>query len=603
MVLTAIYAWVVAPAAALMLTIAVLAARRRPTPGATALAGLAFGPAIWSLTTLVQVLAGYELSVIAAKAAYVGITLTVLSWFVLAAEYTGRERYVSRPVLAALCIEPLLVNVLVWTNENHHLIWHSTIRDAGSVYGFEVVYGIGFWGHALYSYLLLIAGTVMMLEQLYRSESLYRGQSTAMLVSVLVPWAGNALWLSGTTGLDWTPLGFGVAAGAVYWAMASYEFMDLSPVARDTVVDRIPSGVVVIDPEGRITDANDEMECLLDDGVDDLVGTPATDAFADWPRLSDELAARTDDIDGARHLERSRNGQHFDITIEPFADDRGRRAGRIVLVHDVTEQKRREQELQRQNEQLDRFASVLSHDLRNPLNVADGYLDLLEETGDPDHAEQVRSAHERMDELIEDVRTLVAHGQTISDPERLDLTTVAEDAAGNVDTRGADLQIGTLGTVSGDRNRLTQAFENLFRNAVEHGSTNPASATPHGDARAQPASAADASVAQTGDTDSPAGDADVSDDAPNTTVTIRVGTLDAGAGQDGFFVADDGPGIPADARSDVFESGHTTNDDGTGLGLAIVQNAIEAHGWAVEATESDAGGARFEVTGVSFLDS
>jgi signal transduction histidine kinase len=74
-----------------------------------------------------------------------------------------------------------------------------------------------------------------------------------------------------------------------------------------------------------------------------------------------------------------------------------------------------------------------------------------------------------------------------------------------------------------------------------------------------------------------------------------VGTFD-----DGFYVADDGPGVPEADRESVFESGYSTDREGTGLGLTIVQEIAEAHGWEVSVTDSESGGARFEITGVEF---
>jgi len=572
MPIVATYTLVAVTGTALMLTVAGLALRRRPAPGATSLAALALGVAVWSLATLLQTVGGPELSRIAARGSYLGITLAVLSWFVLTVEYAGRERYISRRLLALLCVQPVLTNALVWTNESHHLFWQS-VRYGGTVSEYEVVYGPGFWLHAGYSYLLVVLGIALVFGELYRSQSAYRGQWAAMLLGVPAPMIANGLWLTGRTVVDWTPIGFAVTAVVLYLALRNYEFVELTPVARDTVVDRIPSGVAVIDPDGRITDVNATMTSYFDADLESLVGEHAGNAF-DWWRETE----RGDGRGRARTYEIERDGRHFQVEIEPFADDLNRPAGRIVLVHDVTEREQRERELQRQNEQLDRFADVLTHDLRNPLNVADGRLTLLEETHDFEHVDQIKSAHERMGDLIEDVRTLVRDGQTVSDTERLEVARVARTAATNVDTRRADVRIeDDVGVVEGDETRLLHAFENLFRNAVEHGIETRS--TDQGD-------------------DRPLADGGAFGD--DAAVTIRVGRITDG--RSGFFVADDGPGITADERETVFESGYTTGEDGTGLGLAIVKNAVQAHGWEIDAAESDAGGARFEITDVSFCE-
>ncbi|QHS17695.1 PAS domain S-box protein [haloarchaeon 3A1-DGR] len=217
----------------------------------------------------------------------------------------------------------------------------------------------------------------------------------------------------------------------------------------------------------------------------------------------------------------------------------------------------RERELAEQNARLEEFTSIVSHDLRNPLNVATGYLEIAREEAsadgnvDPTVLEQIDGALDRMNRLIEDLLTLARQGESIGETERVDLAAVAAAAWEHVDGPDATLSVETEATVEADPDRLQQLLENLFRNAVEHGPSD---------------------------------------------VRIVVGDLPDGAG---FYVADDGPGIPEPDRERVFESGYTTREDGTGFGLAIVAEIVEAHGWEIAATEGEAGGARFEITGVA----
>ena len=225
---------------------------------------------------------------------------------------------------------------------------------------------------------------------------------------------------------------------------------------------------------------------------------------------------------------------------------------------------RREQTLAEQNERLDAFASVVSHDLRNPLNVVSGSLELARAEADSEHLDRAARAAGRMDDLIDQVLTLAREGDDISETREVRLGSVVEHAWSAVDSSAADLRlVGELGRVEADPDRLQEAFENLFRNSVEHGTTSN---------RAEP----DDSVEHADDD-----------------VTVRVGRLEAG-----FYVEDDGPGIPPDRRDSVFERGYSAND-GTGLGLSIVRSIVEAHGWSIRAGAADDGGARFDVTDVA----
>ncbi|SEH63645.1 Signal transduction histidine kinase [Halopenitus malekzadehii] len=205
---------------------------------------------------------------------------------------------------------------------------------------------------------------------------------------------------------------------------------------------------------------------------------------------------------------------------------------------------RHREELERRSAQLEEFAGTVSHDLRNPLNVATGYLELARETGDDEYFDRIEDALSRMDRLIGDVLTLAREGEGIDETKPVDLGAVARDAWGFVETSDAELVVDANRTVEADPNRLQQALENLYHNAVEHAGPD---------------------------------------------VTVRVETI-----ADGFAVADDGPGIPAGDREAVFEAGHSSDPDGTGYGLAIVETIAEAHGWDVRCGAGADGGARFE---------
>jgi len=222
----------------------------------------------------------------------------------------------------------------------------------------------------------------------------------------------------------------------------------------------------------------------------------------------------------------------------------------VAAVESAMARAERERELERRNERLDDFASTVSHDLRSPLHVASLRTELAQETGDHDHLEIAADALDRMETLVEDLLAR-ARGQQDLEREAVSLSAVASETWGRMDTRAAELVVESDATFEADPIRLAQAFENLFRNAIEH-------AGPE--------------------------------------VTVRVG-----ARENGFYVADDGPGILPDCREEVFEQGVTHADEGTGYGLTIVADIVRSHDWVIAAAESAEGGARFEVNHVDSL--
>jgi len=230
-------------------------------------------------------------------------------------------------------------------------------------------------------------------------------------------------------------------------------------------------------------------------------------------------------------------------------DDDGDVCGLVGVSREITERKRTQQELRRKTERLAEFADVLSHDIRDPLNVARSRVESARTAEDPaSQIDDAAAAIDRANGIIDDVLALSRNGRGEVEAEPASLTELASAAWRDVADADATLELPDERIVArADRSQLRRLLENLFSNAIEQGDG----------------------------------------------ATVAVETVDSG-----FAVADDGPGIPAEKRERVFDPSYSTREGGTGFGLAIVEEIADAHGWSVSIGESDAGGARFEVTGV-----
>lgn len=238
----------------------------------------------------------------------------------------------------------------------------------------------------------------------------------------------------------------------------------------------------------------------------------------------------------------------IDITLaEIWAGTVTQVLARLDREEQLHEQRRK---LTRERDRLADFASLVSHDLRNPLNVAMGGVDLVQDEYASEYLDAVADALDRIDQLIDDLLTLARQGEAVGSRDAVQLSSLVETCWATVETAGSELVITTELTVLADEGRLQQVFENLFRNAIEHGGED---------------------------------------------VTITVGDL---SNERGFFVEDDGAGIPDAARENVFATGYSTATEGTGFGLSIVRDIVEAHGWEIRAADGREGGARFEITNV-----
>lgn len=357
------------------------------------------------------------------------------------------------------------------------------------------------------------------IEQLHRAANrLYAAESIEASFEIMIETAVEIL------GMDWCSLVAPADDEPVFEIKAISEHGSVDVGHRPFGVDEGVAGRVYRTKESDIIDevSTDSTAKPTDDSVRAALTVPV----GEW---------------GVFHA----------MSREPRAfDERDRNRAELLCTSLATaiERYERRQELEAQNHRLEQFSSIVSHDLRNPLNTAQGWLELaMEETGHP-HLEKVAAAHERMDRLIDDLLTFGRVGQAAIELEPVDLATIVEECWAEIDSGTGSLELTADLRVMIDRERVRQLLENLFNNAVDHGGED---------------------------------------------VTITVGRLD-----EGFYVADDGTGIPESERSSAFDPGYTTSDDGVGFGLSIVSEIAAAHDWDVTLVESEAGGAQFEFRGV-----
>lgn len=314
---------------------------------------------------------------------------------------------------------------------------------------------------------------------------------------------------------------------------------------------------VMEDGSPRVKDVNHAFEevfgyskgSVVDNSLDSFIIPIGEEEEA---RDLNERVVNGEQIDDEVYRQTTDGLRHFRLTNAPISTDENTIEGYAIYT-DITTRKQREDELQRQNERLDEFASVVSHDLKQPLGIIYGKLSIIREEYNSHHLDDIDDALGRMETLIENVLTLARQGKIVSTPTPTALEDIVRDAWGIAGNDSATLVIDDpLAEIKADGQRLQELFENLFRNAIEH-------AGPE--------------------------------------VTVSVGMRDS----NGFYIEDDGPGIPPESRDRVFEHSYSTSDNGTGIGLAIGQAIVEAHGWQITVTDGTEGGARFEIQGLNHI--
>jgi PAS domain S-box-containing protein len=316
-----------------------------------------------------------------------------------------------------------------------------------------------------------------------------------------------------------------------------------------TLSENIPNGAVFLfnDDLQYVRARGTELEAV---GLspDEVEGRTPYDVFPE--ELADELAHYfTDALDGKSHsFTQTLGSSTYRNRTVPVENEDGEITHGIALAQNVTEQVERREELKAQNERLEEFAGVVSHDLRNPLRTAAGRVELAQAECDSAHLGDVADALDRSQALIDDLLTLAQGGEAVKSTEAVSVSAQAEECWQMIPNDEATLVVDSDRVVSADRSRFRQLLENLFANAVEHGDAG---------------------------------------------VTVSVGDL-----PNGLYVSDDGVGIPRSERQTIFEAGYSTTEDGTGFGLRIVKQIVDDHGWEVTVTDSDDDGTRVEISGV-----
>ncbi|HWQ11850.1 MAG TPA: histidine kinase N-terminal 7TM domain-containing protein, partial [Roseiflexaceae bacterium] len=371
----------IAAAAAVCGMLALYAWRNRANHGGASFALLMLGVTIWALAYALELSsATRDAKVLWSKVEYAGIVVVPVAWVTFALRYTGHDLWLTRRNLALLAAPSLVTLLLVWTNEAHGLIWASIRLVPGPQFVvWRATYGPGFWAFTAYAYLLLLAGTSLLLWKALRSPDLYRGQAGAFLAGTAVPWAGNLVYNLGLSplGIELAPLAFTVTGLTFAGALFRWRLLDIMPVAHDAVFESASDLVIVLDTRHRIVDLNQAACQTIGRHRRELVGQPVERIFA---RHLAMIGRFRDVIEASEELVLEVNGRSLTYTlrITPLRRRSGTLGGRLVVLRDVTGYKRVEQELRRRELEERRFQERLRElvEISNELSQAETFDEL-----------------------------------------------------------------------------------------------------------------------------------------------------------------------------------------------------------------------------------
>ena len=555
---------------------------QRPKPGAVGLLVTISGLALWALATAaVYATESYGLRLAAMSVFLLGTSGAGIGYFLIATEYTGAVD-LSRRLLAVLAVPAVAMQTLVWTEPFHGAVWAGGLPGPSGT----ATFGLPYYLHVVVTVGFAAAGLALIAREALGGRGVRRTQSLALVGAGLPPVALALFSVFVVTDLGVTiaPFGFVISVYLYAWALFRADVLEVAPVGRHRAVEEMDDAVVTLDAEGRVVDSNPAARQLS--GVEGAgTGHPAAEFFAEMPAVADRLAA-----DATGELTRTVDDRerHYHLDSSWITDATGRRAGRLVVLRDVTELKRRERTLAEREQELDLLRQVLSralrHNIRNDLTVVRGYADAIATDPTADQSALADAIVHKCDDLVElsnkaaTIERLITDGESEADVTLRELLVAVVDRYREAHPDvGFELDLPDHCELQVDAS-LAFAFENLIENAAEHGSTpstDEGGPTTGSAQTAEARGALGADATRSTDRDAAEGTVRVDVTRDESTATVRI--------------ADDGPGIPA-YELEVLERGEETPlEHGSGIGLWIVYWIVEHSNAEIDFESGDFG--------------
>jgi PAS domain S-box-containing protein len=543
-----------------------LAWRRRRAPGGLPLFLTMLAVTEWNLANAMEA-ASLQLAdkILWSKVAYLGAHTAPALLFLFALAYTGRGRWITRRNLVLLFLIPAATIGLAATNEWHHLIWTSFTPVPGVYNMYTYGHGIWFWVATVYINSILFCYTFLMLRFALRSKEIYRYQVIGVIAASLFPWISFFVYLASLNpipGLDLAAISFVFTDSILMLIILRWGFLDIIPVAREALIEEMADGMLVLDPQNRIVDINLAARRMLGSERGHWIGQRADAVLPEWPDLT---ALDHDKIEFTLHTPQVR---YVDIRVSPLRQRNAELTGHLVVLRDITEHKQAQEALAAQNAELDAFAHTVAHDLKGPLAVIIGFNEMLiasHEVMSPqaqvDALHEMYHAGKKLDAIIEELMLLSGVRKQAAVLEPLDMGSVVRDVLDRlqvlIEEQSAQVTLPdtTAWPVAyGYAPWIEEVWANYISNAIQYG---------------------------------------------GRPLQVQLGATVQPNGQARFWVQDNGPGLSAEAQSELFAPFTRlaqVRAQGHGLGLSIVRRIVEKLGGQVGVESRPGQGSAFFFT-------
>ncbi|WP_432665501.1 histidine kinase N-terminal 7TM domain-containing protein [Wukongibacter baidiensis] len=579
-----IYSSILIIAAMASLGTAYMSWKKRPAIGSVSISILMICISEWIICQLLYMLTkNHGIRLFWNELKFLGVVTLPVTLLALVAEYTNRKKLIKKKIILFLLIIPIITLIMILTNKYHGLFRYNI--EFINIRGREILvseYGVWFWVHTAYSYILLFKSLLFLILQYIYLPRAYKGQARIIIIGALIPWIYNIIYfvfLNEKNIIDITPLSFSLTGIIAFWGVFRYKLLDLSPIAKDLVFESIEDIAIVLDTRMRVVDINLAARNTFEQEDNQIIGKLIYEILPEWSYISNG-EGEINGNDKKLVLTRSQQERHFEVRNTIVCDQENRKVGYLILLHDITELERIMSEIEASRikaEEANRLKSIflanMSHEIRTPMNGVLGMIDIMESSKLEEEQREnlgiIKDSAESLLLIINDILdySKIESGKMNLEKIEFDVKKLIEHSVKMFTAKASEKKIELVCDIEkevpevliGDSLRIRQIMNNLISNAIKF--------------------------------------------TLKGTIVVKIKTVRYFNDEVllRFIVEDSGIGIPSEKRDTLFnsfeqvDSSTTRKYGGTGLGLAIVKKLVELMKGSIEVESAINNGSTFTV--------
>ena len=439
------------------------------------------------------------------KLEYLGIPFIPAFLLAFSIKYTGKKHWLSAPLIVSIFSIPLITMILVFTTTQHTLYNKNLVMSTNTIFP-ALTFEPGIWYavQEFYNVLCIMFSILLLLKMWLEVIPALRKQISIVMSGVLIPFIVLLLYIAGLfpEGLDAIPYSLAFCGLVIYIGLTRYKLLDIAPMARSELFDKIPDGVIVLDQMQRIVDCNGSAKEFL--GISSgEIGKYIADLMECWPEL-DVVRSNSAEKNSIEVPMKENNGNTIWLKIDflPMYSEDNNIVGQMIILRDITESKNAEDILLQTNHELEEataraqfmtaqaetanrakseFLANMSHEIRTPLNGIIGFSDILMQTElsskQSRYMQTVYTSANSLLDIINDVLDFskIEAGKLELDPERTEIAELLDAITDIVKYRAQEKGLEVKLTipddmpchVTVDHLRLRQVLVNLLSNAIK----------------------------------------------------------------------------------------------------------------------------------------